>query len=62
MPLSRYRISARSVNNCLRERFYEATPRGKVLTLSGLQFLLDITARKHAMKAGVRQKIDFYFK
>jgi hypothetical protein len=33
--------------------------RGKVLTLSGLQFAVDATVRKYARKAGVRQAVEF---
>jgi uncharacterized caspase-like protein len=38
---------------------YEETPRGRVLTLSGLQLALDMSVRKHAREAGVRQAIEF---
>ena len=38
---------------------YEEVARGKVLTLSGLQFAVDAGVRKHARKAGVRQQVEF---
>jgi uncharacterized caspase-like protein len=38
---------------------YQEAPRGKVLTLSGLQFWLDASVTKHARKAGVRQRVEF---
>ena len=41
------------------EMVYEETPRGKVVTLSGLQFAVDYQVRQHARKAGVRQRVEF---
>src|SRR5262249_52127308 len=41
------------------ELVYEEVARGKVLTLSGLQFAVDATVRKYARKAGVRQAVEF---
>jgi uncharacterized caspase-like protein len=38
---------------------YEETPRGRVLTQSGLQFLVDSGVRRHARAAGVRQSVEF---
>jgi uncharacterized caspase-like protein len=41
------------------EFVYEYRPRGKVLTLSGLQYAVDLAVRQHAQKAGVRQQVEF---
>jgi hypothetical protein len=38
---------------------YEETPRHRVLTLSGLQFILDASVNRHAREMGVRQEITF---
>src|SRR5205823_6602299 len=38
---------------------YEETPRHKILTLSGLQFILDASVNRHARGMGVRQEIQF---
>ena len=38
---------------------YQPTARGKVLTLSGLQFWVDASVIKHARHVGVRQRIEF---
>jgi hypothetical protein len=38
---------------------YQEVPRGRVLTLSGLQFWLDASVTKHARKAGVAQRVEF---
>jgi hypothetical protein len=38
---------------------YDTTPHGRVLTLSGLQFILDKCVRDEARQAGVRQAIEF---
>jgi uncharacterized caspase-like protein len=38
---------------------YEETPRGRVLTLAGLQLLIDVGVRSHARRSGVRQKAEF---
>lgn len=41
------------------EMVYKPTPRGRVLTLSGLQFWLTSAVKRHADTAGVQQKVDF---
>ena len=41
------------------EIVYEQIARGKVLTLSGLQFAVDYSVRQQARKAGVRQVVEF---
>jgi uncharacterized caspase-like protein len=38
---------------------YEEVARGKVLTLSGLQFAVDASVRRYARKEGVRQAVEF---
>jgi uncharacterized caspase-like protein len=38
---------------------YAEAARTRVLTLSGLQFLLDARVRRHAVQAGTRQEIQF---
>jgi hypothetical protein len=38
---------------------YRDVPRGRVLTLSGLQFWLDASVTKHARSVGVRQRVEF---
>lgn len=41
------------------EIVYQETARGRVLTLSGLQFLVDASISRHARQAGVLQKVEF---
>ncbi|WP_395143249.1 caspase domain-containing protein, partial [Armatimonas sp.] len=41
------------------EILYEPTARGRVLTLSSLQSALDLSVRRYARAAGVRQQIEF---
>ena len=38
---------------------YEDVARGRVLTLSGLQFAVDASVRRYARKEGVRQAVEF---
>jgi uncharacterized caspase-like protein len=38
---------------------YQETSRGRVLTLSGLQFVVDASVLRHARQAGVRQQVEF---
>ena len=38
---------------------YDPTPRGRILRLGNLQSALDISVRKYARAAGVRQQIEF---
>ena len=39
---------------------YEDTARGRVLTMSGLQFVVDASVRRHARREGiVRQQVEF---
>jgi tetratricopeptide (TPR) repeat protein/uncharacterized caspase-like protein len=41
------------------EILYQETARGRVLTLSGLQFVVDARVAQHARRAGVRQRVEF---
>jgi hypothetical protein len=41
------------------DAIYQEVPRGRVLTLSGLQFWLDVSVTRHARKTGVRQRVEF---
>jgi uncharacterized caspase-like protein len=41
------------------EALYRETPRGRVLTLAGLQRIVDMRVLAHAREAGVRQRVEF---